>query len=72
MAFSTDEWSTHRTWSDETVIDLRQARIERRTTPTVSVIVPTRNEAANLPYVLPLIPYWVHEVIVVDSDSTGY
>jgi glycosyltransferase involved in cell wall biosynthesis len=70
MAISTDEWSTHRTGSDETIIDLRQARIERRDTPTVSVIVPTRNEAANLPYVLPLIPHWVHEVIVVDSDST--
>ncbi|NJL06198.1 MAG: glycosyltransferase family 2 protein [Chloroflexaceae bacterium] len=38
--------------------------------PTVSVIVPTKNEAANLPHVLPLIPAWVHEVILVDGHST--
>ena len=38
--------------------------------PTVSVVVPTRNEAENLPLVLPLIPTWVHEVIIVDGGST--
>ena len=36
----------------------------------VSVIVPAMNEARNLPYVLPLIPRWVHEVILVDGGST--
>ena len=36
----------------------------------VSVIVPAMNEARNLPYVLPLIPHWVHEVILVDGGST--
>lgn len=35
----------------------------------VSVVIPTKNEAANLPYVLPHIPRWVHEVIVVDGGS---
>ncbi len=35
----------------------------------VSVIVPTLNEAENLPHVLPRIPAWVHEVIVVDGHS---
>lgn len=38
--------------------------------PTVSVIVPTLNEEKNLHHVLPRIPAWVHEVIVVDGHST--
>ena len=37
---------------------------------TVSVVVPTLNEEKNLPYVLPHIPSWVHEVILVDGHST--
>jgi CheY-like chemotaxis protein len=39
-------------------------------TPTVSVVVPTLNEAENLPHVLPRIPRWVDEVILVDGHST--
>jgi glycosyltransferase involved in cell wall biosynthesis len=35
----------------------------------VSVIIPTLNEAGNLPYVLNTIPSWVREVIVVDGRS---
>ena len=38
--------------------------------PKVSVIIPTLNEAKNLPYVLPYIPDWVYEVIIVDGHST--
>lgn len=38
--------------------------------PRVSVVIPTLNEAANLPHVLPRIPRHVHEVIVVDGGST--
>ena len=37
--------------------------------PRISVIVPTYNEAANLPHVFALMPE-VHEVIVVDGRST--
>jgi hypothetical protein len=37
--------------------------------PRVSVVVPTFNEAKNLPYVLSAIPANVHEVIVVDGNS---
>jgi len=37
--------------------------------PTVSVIIPTLNEAKNLPHILPYIPKWVHEVIIVDGRS---
>lgn len=36
----------------------------------VSVIIPTRNEAPNLQYVLPLLPSFVSEVILVDGNST--
>jgi len=38
--------------------------------PTISVVVPTLNEAANLRYVLPMIPGWVSEIILVDGRST--
>lgn len=41
-----------------------------RTGPTVSVVIPTLNEAANLPGVLARLPDWIHEVIVVDGHST--
>ena len=36
---------------------------------TVSVIIPTLNEAGNLPFVLDTIPKWVDEIIVVDGRS---
>ena len=36
----------------------------------VTVLVPTLNEAANLPHVLPHIPGWVDEVILIDGGST--
>src|SRR5580693_1174769 len=38
--------------------------------PLVSVIVPTLNEALNLPYVFAKLPRSLHEVIVVDGFST--
>ena len=38
--------------------------------PTITVIICTLNEAENLPHVLPRIPDWVHEVILVDGHST--
>jgi glycosyltransferase involved in cell wall biosynthesis len=37
---------------------------------TVSVVIPAMNEAENLRVVLPMIPDWVHEVIIVDGHST--
>ena len=37
---------------------------------TISVVIPALNEAENLPYVLPRIPVWVHEVLLVDGYST--
>jgi glycosyltransferase involved in cell wall biosynthesis len=38
--------------------------------PTVSVVVPTKNEAKNLPFVFARMPTWVHEVVLVDARST--
>ena len=38
------------------------------TTPTVTIVVPVKNEAANLREVLPRLPE-VHEVILVDGHS---
>jgi glycosyltransferase involved in cell wall biosynthesis len=38
--------------------------------PRISVIIPTRNEAQNLQFVLPHIPSIVSEVILVDGHST--
>jgi len=35
----------------------------------VSVVIPALNEAENLPHVLPRIPSWVHEVVLVDGHS---
>lgn len=44
-----------------------QAHLQR---PTTSVVIPARNEASNLQYVLPHIPPIVSEVILVDGHST--
>jgi len=38
--------------------------------PSITAIIPTLNEAENLPHVLPRIPAIVDEVILVDGNST--
>ena len=38
--------------------------------PKISVIVCALNEEENLPYVLPKIPGWVDEILLVDGHST--
>lgn len=38
--------------------------------PSVSVVIPTLNEAGNLPHVLPRLPSWIHELVIVDGLST--
>lgn len=40
-----------------------------RSEPTVSIMIPTLNEAGNLPYVLNTIPNWVDEIVIVDGRS---
>src|SRR5690606_5782242 len=38
--------------------------------PPVSVVIPARIEAANVPSVRETLPAWSHEVILVDGSST--
>jgi glycosyltransferase involved in cell wall biosynthesis len=47
----------------------RQAPDSLNPIPRVSVVVPTLNEAANLPHVFAELPHGLHEVIVVDGFS---
>lgn len=47
-----------------------QNAVSEQTFPRVSVIIPTLNEAQNLPHVLGFIPEWVYEIIIVDGHST--
>ncbi|MBO0882433.1 MAG: glycosyltransferase family 2 protein [Mycobacterium sp.] len=37
---------------------------------TVSVVIPTLNEARNLPHVFAALPSWIDEVVIVDGRST--
>ena len=54
--------------SHNVIIDLDRRTVEEReVTPRVSVVVPTFNEAANLPHVFALLPEDVYEVIIVDG-----
>jgi glycosyltransferase involved in cell wall biosynthesis len=43
---------------------------EKRQFPLISVVIPALNEARNLRHVVPLIPWFVHEIILVDGHST--
>jgi glycosyltransferase involved in cell wall biosynthesis len=38
--------------------------------PRISVVIPTLNEAANLPHVFARVPSGIHEVVLVDGHST--
>ena len=39
-------------------------------TPSVSVVIPAKNEARNLKHVFSTIPEWVDEIVLVDGHST--
>jgi glycosyltransferase involved in cell wall biosynthesis len=57
--------------SSESHIDVDRVAVRRGpVTPRVSVVVPTYNEAANLPHVFAKLPAGLHEVILVDGRST--
>jgi glycosyltransferase involved in cell wall biosynthesis len=49
---------------------LALAAAARSLEPTVSVVMPTLNEAANLPYVLPHLAAYADELVLVDGHST--
>jgi glycosyltransferase involved in cell wall biosynthesis len=61
-------------FADSSLLRRGSASDHRSSVPLrVSVVMPTCNEAENLPHVLPRIPSWVSEIILVDghsSDST--
>lgn len=50
--------------AEERVPSLRHGAV------TVSLIVPVRNEAANLPHVFATFPEGLHEIVVIDGNST--
>jgi glycosyltransferase involved in cell wall biosynthesis len=56
-------------WQAERQTGATPNPLPARSTVTVSVVVPALNEAENLPHVLPRIPQWVHEIILVDGHS---
>ena len=76
MSITTEDGSAALTGTGERRSPSRQStsrRSERRdfrTRPTVSTIIPTLNEAENLPHVLKQLPHGVNELIVVDGHST--
>ncbi len=47
-------------------------RVVTHNSPRISVVIPALNEANNLPHVLPYIPDWVDEVLLVDGRSTDH
>jgi glycosyltransferase involved in cell wall biosynthesis len=46
------------------------AQLRRIEDCRVTVVIPALNEAENLPHVLPYIPNWIYEVILVDDHCT--
>lgn len=48
----------------------KRERRDYRTRPTVTAVIPTLNEAENLPHVLRRLPNGVNELIIVDGHST--
>lgn len=51
-------------------VSFNPARFPVQKEHTVSVVIPTLNEEKNLSHVLPRIPKWIHEVVLVDGHST--
>jgi glycosyltransferase involved in cell wall biosynthesis len=51
-------------------LDRRLVVVNDRSTPRVSVVIPARNEASNLPHVLAALPAGIFEVILVDGHSS--
>jgi glycosyltransferase involved in cell wall biosynthesis len=45
-------------------------KVITRNPPRISVVIPALNEAKNLPHVLPYLPEWIDEVLLVDGGST--
>src|SRR6266567_2461780 len=54
---------------DHTGKQMMQADASGSFSPKISVVIPTLNEARNLPHVFSRLPTGLHEVIVVDGHS---
>jgi glycosyltransferase involved in cell wall biosynthesis len=70
---ASSETASNEQISSNSTVRLRRASDKAVFAPAngvkVSVIVPAMNEEKNLPHVLPRIPAWVGEVILVDGNS---
>ena len=49
---------------------VRKERRNYATRPTITAIIPTLNEAKNLPHVFEQLPHGINELIIVDGHST--
>lgn len=56
--------------SDRVAKGTSERAMEEAETVPVSVLIPTRNEARNLPRCLSVLESWADEIVVVDSQST--
>ncbi len=57
---------------DRGMVGRKRERRDYRSRPTVSAVIPTLNEAANLPHVFEHLPNGINELIVVDGHSTDH
>ncbi|MEU1118603.1 MULTISPECIES: glycosyltransferase family 2 protein [unclassified Streptomyces] len=55
---------------DQSASNYRPISTHLAIAPPVSVVIPAMNEAENLPYVFKTLPAWIHEVVLVDGNST--
>jgi glycosyltransferase involved in cell wall biosynthesis len=53
-----------------TMVPYRPISPDLAIAPTVTVVIPAKNEAANLPHVFRTLPAWLDEIILVDGHST--
>jgi glycosyltransferase involved in cell wall biosynthesis len=60
-------------WADDTAdltqSEYRLANAAFALAPTVSVVIPVKNEARNLPAVFDSLPAWINEVVLIDGQS---
>jgi glycosyltransferase involved in cell wall biosynthesis len=52
------------------MIGIEQLILEKKPHPLITAIVFTLDEERNLPLVLPFIPDWVDEILMIDGNST--
>ena len=56
-------------WEEQTAI-FAASLFNGHEIPRISIVIPALNEEANLPYVLPDIPGWAYEILLVDGHSS--